>query len=121
PLLLPQTEVTIHARELRFEGDGKIDTTPRPRTLKPATVLREENLNVGRNGFPGHSGTNINVFVERFFSDPTMPTRFIMRGGTGSPAGEGRHGVNENEVIYESPEWTRLMQRAGNPICDTEV
>lgn len=120
PLLLPQTEVTIRARELRFEGDGRIETTPRPRALRPDPVVWTNNLNAGRNGYPGHPGTNVNVFIERFFSDATTATRFIMRGGDGGPAGEGRDGVDENEVEYESPDWRRLMQRAGNPVCDAE-
>ncbi|HSH17335.1 MAG TPA: hypothetical protein VLD18_14935, partial [Verrucomicrobiae bacterium] len=39
PLLLPQTHVTIHARELRFEGDGVIDTTPKSLWTAPRQVV----------------------------------------------------------------------------------
>ena len=121
PLLLPQTTVTIFARELRFEGDGRIETTPRPRMLRPEGATWTNQLHAGINGIAGHVGGNVNAFVERFSSDSTTATRFVMRGGDGGPAGEGRNGMNEDSFLYQSPEWRTLMQRAGNTICDTET
>lgn len=119
PLILPQTKVTIHARELRFEGDGRIETTPRPRVQRPAGAVWEDNLFSGNNGDAGHPGGDINVFVERFFSDATTTTRLITRGGDGGPAGEGRDGRSELTVPFLSADWQKLMSRAGNPFCGT--
>src|SRR5690606_39042260 len=36
PLRFPRTDVTIHARELIFEGEGRIDTSPIPFRQKRA-------------------------------------------------------------------------------------
>ncbi|MBK7999450.1 MAG: hypothetical protein IPK15_12250 [Verrucomicrobia bacterium] len=119
PLLLPQTRVTIHARELRFENDGVIDTTPRARSTIPAAAVWEDNLFAGNNGDPGHPGGDVNVLVERFFSDSSTSTRFVMRGGDGGAAGEGRDGRSELTVNFLSADWTKLMNRAGNPTCGT--
>lgn len=128
PLILPQTEVTIHARELRFEGDGRIDTTPRARGRVPNGATPTDSG--GQSGDSGHNGGNLNVFVERFFSDATTSTRFVMRGGNGGPAGQGRNGFTEQQLIayfqehhpetsagFLSPEWDALMARSGNAIC----
>ena len=120
PLVLPQTRVSIHARELRFEGDGRIETTPRARTHQPTGVTWEDNLTVGLDGIPGHLGGDVDVFVEQFFSDATTPTRFVLRGGDGGPAGQGRPGKNEDEVAFLSADWTKLMNRAGNRVCETD-
>ncbi len=119
PLILAQTRVAIHARELRFEGDGRIETTPRARTLQLPGATWEDNRNVGFDGIPGHNGGDVDVIVEKFVSDPTTSTRFVMRGGAGGSPGEGRNGVNENDVVFESADWTKLMQRAGNRICES--
>jgi hypothetical protein len=119
PLILAQTYVSIHARELRFEGDGRIETTPRPRLRRPAGAVWEDNLFFGNNGDPGHAGGDVDVFVERFFSDATTTTRFVMRGGDGGPAGDGRDGRNEGTVSFPGADWFKLMSRAGNPICGT--
>jgi hypothetical protein len=119
PLVLAQTAVTIHARELRFEGDGRIDTTPRPRTLLLPGAVWEDNRFAGFDGVTGHDGGNVEVFVERFLSDATTTTRFVLRGGAGGPAGEGRNGRNEDELEFLSPDWVKLMNRAGNRICET--
>ncbi len=121
PLLLPQANVSIHARELRFEGAGRIETTPKARDRRPAGAdFHLDTLSAGRDGDPGHDGGSVDVFVERFFSDVTTPTRFVLRGGTGGPAGEGRNGMNEDALAFGSADWTRLQSRAGNRICDTD-
>ena len=119
PLVLPQAQVTIHARELRFEGDGRIETTPRPRVQRPPGAVWEDDLFFGNNGDPGHPGGGVDVFVERFFSDATTATRFVLRGGDGGPAGEGRDGRSELTVAFLSADWNKLMARAGNPVCGT--
>ena len=129
PLILPQTHVSIHARELRFEGDGLIDTTPKPRVKKPAPVAWEDNLTRGNPGDPGHKGGDVDVLVERFHADPTPAVRFILRGGNGGPAGEGRNGLAENTrnpdgtafFPFLSANWHRLMARSGNPVCGSTL
>jgi hypothetical protein len=121
PLLLPQTHVSIHARELRFEGDGVINTTPRARRLQPPGVVWEDDRTVGYPGDPGHDGGDADVFVERFHADPTPAVRFVLRGGEGGPGGEGRDGLSEGNGMFglslQDPNWTKLMARAGNHIC----
>lgn len=119
PLVLPQTTVRIHARELRFEGDGRIDTTPRARARRPDGAVWEDDLVAGRRGDDGHPGGDVHVAVERFYSDDTSQTRFVLRGGDGGPAGEGRHGRSESTVAFLSADWFKLMARAGNPFCGT--
>jgi hypothetical protein len=121
PLLLPQTRVSIHARELRFEGNGRIETTPRSRARRPTGAdFFSDNLTVGLNGDPGHDGGDVEVLVERFFSDGTTATRFVMRGGEGGRAGEGRNGVNESALAFGSANWNKMMSRAGNRVCETD-
>ena len=117
PLILPQTRVTIHARELRFEGDGRIETTPRARARLPEGATWANQFFAGLNGDEGHPGGDVNVFVERFFSDATTSTRFVMRGGDGGPAGQGRNGFAEGTFFFPGPDWHTLMSRAGNTIC----
>ncbi|MBL9168523.1 MAG: hypothetical protein JNN07_12340 [Verrucomicrobiales bacterium] len=116
PLTLPQTEITIHAREIRFENDGRIDTTPRARARVPAGAVWEDDMFGGHSGDPGHAGGSVNLLVERL-SDPTSLTRFFLRGGNGGPAGEGRDGRSELTVNFLSADWYKLMSRANNPIC----
>lgn len=119
PFLLPQTEVTIHARELRFEGEGQIDTTPLKRNHVPAAATWENELTAGTPGDPGHPGGDVQVLVERFSSNPTEAIRFVLNGGDGGPAGDGRDGKPETELEYLSPDWHKLMGRAGITVCDT--
>jgi hypothetical protein len=118
PLLLPAAHVTIHARELRFEGEGCIDTTPKPRTRVPLDAVWEDNLFVGSNGDPGNDGGDVDILVERFFSDPTTRVRLVMQGGDGVRAGDGRDGRDEATIGAGTPDWLKLMGRAGNSVCD---
>jgi len=117
PLLLPQTAVTIHARELRLEADGRIETTPLPRKRLPVGAVWEDNLLAGYDGDHGHAAGSVEVMVERFYAEDSTTTRFVLRGGDGGPAGEGRDGRGEGAVGFPSEDWYKLMARAGNPIC----
>jgi hypothetical protein len=116
PLTLPRTEVTIHARELSFENDGRIETTPRSRVRVPPGAVWEDDMYAGHSGDPGHPGGSVNLFIERF-ADATTLSRLILRGGNGGPAGEGRDGRSELTVNFLSADWYKLMARANNPIC----
>jgi hypothetical protein len=121
PLQLPETHVTIYARELRFEGGGQIDTTPTARRLLPSGVVWEDGRTVGYPGDPGHDGGDVDVFVGSFHSDPAPTVRFVLRGGAGGAAGEGRDGRYEGDSSFspslDDPNWVQLMARAGNVIC----
>lgn len=84
-LRLPQTTVSLHARELRFEGsDARIDTTPRTLDTRPAQFVP---------GVHGLKGGDITVHAETFFSEPQGYNRFVMNGGNGQPGGLGQDGV----------------------------
>lgn len=117
PLILPQSEVIIRARELRFEGDGRIVTTPVARTLRPPGAVWGDNLTVGNPGYAGHNGGDIQVHVERMFAGDGTDVRFVLRGGDGGPGGEGRDGRSGAEVEFRSADWTNLMVRAGIENC----
>lgn len=66
-LRVPQTDVIIYARELRFTGpDAVINTTP---IAAPS-------------GTAGLPGGNVTLHVLRLSSDPSDDPRFILNGGT---------------------------------------
>ena len=94
PLKLPQTDVTIYAKELRFEDTGSetacINTTPRSIPIGPAP---------SQNGANGLKAGNITLYIGSFYSDPGNNTRFIMRGGNGQPAGLDRMGRRDLECL----------------------
>lgn len=116
---LPQTHVTIHARELRFEGSGQLVTTPKARQFVPSGIVWTNDAVVGINGDAGHDAGDCDVFIERFHSDPTQTPRFVLMGGAGGAAGDGRNGLNEGDVGFLSADWSRLMSRCGIPVCGT--
>ena len=121
PLQLPETHVTIHARELRFEGAGQLDTTPSARRFQQPGVVWEDGRPVGYPGDPGHDGGAADVFVGSFHADPDPKVRFVLRGGAGGAAGEGRDGRYEGDGSFSpslgDTNWVQLMARAGNFIC----
>lgn len=94
-LSLPQTAVTIYARELRFEGvDAKIDTTPRSLTTRPAQFAL---------GAHGLKAGDITIHAEHFTSTPEGLIRLVLNGGTGQSGGEGRQGLSGvDKTIYGS-------------------
>lgn len=118
-LNLPQTDVSIHARQLRFEGDGRLDTTPRPRTLRPDGATIDDGLLAGHDGYPGYAGGSMEVWVERFYSDAPTGPRFILNGGQGGPAGEGRDGQPAVQVSDDLTKLKDYIIRAGNTVCGT--
>lgn len=121
PVIWRQSKVSIQARELRFERDGRLETTPAQRRRQPAGAsFFDDDLKVGRDGDPGHDGGDVDILVEQFFSDGTTPTRFILNGGDGGPAGQGRNGQAEADLPMKTNTWTKLMIRAGNQICATD-
>ncbi len=117
PLVMPQTHVTIYARELRFERNGRVDTTPVRRRDTPLAVTWADGLAAGRNGDPGHPGGDVDVFVHQVISDASTSQRFVLRGGEGGPPGPGRDGLDDGHFPFLSDDWNRLMERAGNTLC----
>lgn len=112
PLNLPQTTVTIGARELRFEDppgaavQACINTTPDSLTTRPAGTQ-------GTNGKDGLEAGDILLFVESFHSGSTLDTRFILKGGNGQAAGEGRDGRDGTKMKTlwgEDPEHTVYIE-----------
>jgi hypothetical protein len=84
PLKLPQTAVTIYARDLRFEdangSTAAIDTTP---------VVRSA-INGNGAGLPGG---NITLHVANIVSDPSASARLILHGGNSSVGAGGNSGL----------------------------
>ena len=119
PLALPQTRIRIHARELHFEDDGLIDTTPLNRVIEAEAATYENGKLRGDDGAPGHAGGDIDVLVERFHAGTGVPHRFIMNGGHGGPAGLGRNGkLNEDlQFAIGSTAWHTLMNKRGIVTC----
>ncbi|MDY6833776.1 MAG: PKD domain-containing protein [Chloroflexota bacterium] len=99
PLHLPQTNVTIYARTLRFEGDGCINTTPRSLTHRPAQFAP---------GKQGLKAGDVSLFIEDCISAPGYTgKRLIMRGGAGQDGGKGQRGAAGQDLpafIEEYPD-----------------
>lgn len=89
-LRLPQTTVTIYARELRFEDrpvpatNACINTTPRSLATLAAQFQHGQN---------GLNGGGISAQIQGFYSMPGPATRFVTDGGRGQPAGLGQPGA----------------------------
>ena len=93
PLILKQTKVTIHARELRFEGSGKIITTPAE--VVASAIDSTGPSQPGGNGADGLPAGDVAVFVEKYTDATGNPEpKFDLTGGKGQDAGKGRHGVD---------------------------
>jgi len=84
PLHLPQTNVIIYARELRFDDSAYISTTPLSLT-DPAEQFQD--------GAHGLKAGDIELHVESYHDNEWLGHRFIMRGGNGQPAGPGQNGA----------------------------
>jgi hypothetical protein len=105
PLRMKQTDVTIWARELIFEDDGQISTTPEER-LSPAGVDANGGL-PGVDGLPaGNLTLKVGSLVNRSSSTPLLDAR----GGRGQPGGPGAHGADGASV---STYWSSYR------VCDT--
>lgn len=93
-LHLPQTNMTIYARELRFEDTGLINTSPLANWATPAfNPTRTSNPSIAPvNGRDGHGGGDITVKIESFDGGPVGHPRFIMNGGEGQRPEPGRAG-----------------------------
>lgn len=112
---LPQTNLTIHARELFFTRAGFINTTPKSLTF-PAEQFMD--------GLPGLNAGNIelNVLALNYEKGEREVDMLIANGGDGQRAGAGKNGARgfdahivelPNFRSYETPLCDRSISRAG--------
>ena len=104
-LWLPQTNVVINARELRFDGpEAKIVTTPWELTGSPGTEsYYDGSLGQTRTrGAAGAQGLSSGPVTLNIGSLTTTHggVKFDLHGGKGQQAGPGSHGVNGVSVSY---------------------
>lgn len=102
PLHLPQTDVTIYARDLIFEDYGDVNTTP----LGDWASLAPINTNDGPiDGNDGHPAGDIRLYIETFDANPHGQTRFIMKGGIGQVPEPGSDGADGNDLCTYPINW----------------
>ena len=94
PLRFPGTTVTIHARELVFEGNGSIDTSPRrhlaARASSPPPTQGEPPRWSAADGANGEPAGDIHLHVETLRGAKAGgPRRFIARGSDGQVGEDG--------------------------------
>ena len=99
---LPQTAVTIYARELRFEDKPAalptaLITTPRHKDALP------DQLQAGINGL---DAGRVELYIERFHLDGGNTERFVLTGGTGQDGGPGKDGAQGKSIapVYTTHE-----------------
>lgn len=101
---VPGTNVTIKARELRFEGSGQINTTPTSKAV-PAPSGNRNNPNnpvPGSDGAHGNHAGNITLSIDVFHVPPGNMKRFILDGAKGQDAGQGMDGEDHGNEVMES-------------------
>ena len=91
PLHLPQTNVTIYARELRFEDDGSVSTVPRSEASRASQY---------GNGGHGLKAGDITLYIKSFICSEGY--RFFLNGGNGQPAGLGNDGNPGSKMNSET-------------------
>jgi len=99
PLRFPRTDITIYARELVFEGDGSLDTSPLPFAAPAVSPYKtDKDYPADENGTPtyraadgrhGEKAGDIRLYVKRIRQDRPGPKRFICRGSDGQQAEDG--------------------------------
>jgi uncharacterized coiled-coil DUF342 family protein len=73
PLLFPQTNVTIYARELVFDANGSINTSPDTLTSTASDEAGKNGMNAG----------NITLYIHSLTQNSASQIRFISIGGPG--------------------------------------
>jgi hypothetical protein len=89
PARLKQTDVTIYARELRFEGNGQMKTTPEEILTSPGQLPD----GTGIDGKAGLKAGNVTLRIGAFYTATPNPG-LDLTGGRGQPGGPGRHGTD---------------------------
>ncbi len=111
-LRLPQTDVTIYARNLRFE-DSDVQTTASLSTVPDAITTRPAQF---QHGISGHQAGDITLMVDNVFTDESPNKRLILKGGNGQPAGVGKNGAKgrsntSNVKRIDGTKWVFCSQR----------
>lgn len=88
PLTLPETNVDIVARRLRFED---VQGQPGAAIITTPNSL-ETNPGLGKNGANGLQAGSVTLAVESFWASPGDSPRFVLTGGNGQDAGLGKAG-----------------------------
>jgi hypothetical protein len=84
PARLKQTNVTIYARNLRFEGDGQLKTTPEEETTTPLPSIA---------GVTGLNAGTVTLYVSQVYYD-TPGVKIDLTGGKGQKGGAGQDGAD---------------------------
>ncbi len=92
PVRFKQTQVLIRARELVFEGQGQIKTTPEERLTSAGT-----DANGGLPGVDGLAAGDVALEIGDLLVDGST-LRFDLTGGRGQPGGPGQHGTAGSTV-----------------------
>lgn len=111
PVRLKQTDVLIRARQLVFEGDGQIKTTPEERLTSAGT-----NGNGGLPGVDGLPAGNLTLDLGEIEVNGGG-LRLDLAGGRGQPGGPGQHGSNGSNV---STRWGSVRM-CDSGICKTHT
>ena len=111
PVRWKQTDVTIRARELVFEGDGQIKTTPEEKLTSAGTDSKG-----GKPGVDGLPAGNLILDVGGVEED-APGLRFDLSGGRGQPGGPGQHGSAGSSV---STRWSSV-RFCDSGICKTHT
>src|SRR5688500_13882110 len=88
---MPECDVTVFARQILFEGEGSIDTSPAPWELKRARDAA--GTTPGANGADGRPGGKVTIYARDVDSlAGSRAKRIITDGGNGQDAGKGIDG-----------------------------
>jgi hypothetical protein len=93
PARLKQTNATIYARELRFEGDGQLKTTPEEILTSPGQLPD----GTGIEGENGLKAGDVTLNIGSLYTETPEPD-IDLTGGRGQPGGPGQAGVNGASV-----------------------
>lgn len=108
---LKQTQVLIRARQLVFEGEGQIKTTPEERLTSAGT-----NASGGVAGVDGLPAGNLNLEIGEIEVNGGG-LRLDLAGGRGQPGGPGQHGSDGSNV---STRWSSVRM-CDSGICKTHT
>jgi hypothetical protein len=96
------TNVTIHAKELVFEGDGQINTSPDGNGVpasRPADTF---------SGADGLDAGSVTLWADTVVNNPSKHS-FDMTGGKGQDAGKGQNGVDGASMSIVLPRSVRAF------------
>ena len=100
PARLKETKVTVYTRQLRFEGEGQLKTTP-AEILTSAGQLQD---GTGIAGKAGLKAGDITLNIGSFYAETSQPA-VDLTGGRGQSGGPGKHGTNGYSVSGEYWMW----------------